>query len=89
MFIRWIYSSNHSHSFKRYILQPRKHVGRLRYWLLDNDFTVVGDDGSYLQAERVLVKGNTVVTLYVRYPSEQREKFDKESAEIMKSLQFN
>ena len=55
----------------------------------DNDFTVVGDDGSYLQAERVLVKGNTVVTLYVRYPSEQREKFDKESAEIMKSLQFN
>lgn len=34
----------HSHSFKRYILQPRKHVGRLRYWLLDNDFTVVHED---------------------------------------------
>ena len=35
---------HHSHSFKRYILQPRKHVGRLRYWLLDNDFTVVHED---------------------------------------------
>lgn len=34
----------HSHSFRRYILQPRKHVGRLRYWLLDNDFTVVHED---------------------------------------------
>ena len=34
----------HSHSFKRYILQPRKHVGRLRYWLLDNGFTVVHED---------------------------------------------
>ena len=29
---------------KRYILQPRKHVGRLRYWLLDNGFTVVHED---------------------------------------------
>lgn len=35
---------HHSHSFKRYILQPRKHVGRLRYWLLDNDFSVVHED---------------------------------------------
>ena len=34
----------HAHSFRRYILQPRKHVGRLRYWLLDNDFTVVRED---------------------------------------------
>ena len=34
----------HSHSFRRYILQPRKHVGRLRYWLLDHDFTVVHED---------------------------------------------
>ena len=34
----------HAHSFRRYILQPRKHVGRLRYWLLDNDFTVVHED---------------------------------------------
>ena len=35
---------HHSHSIRRYILQPRKHVGRLRYWLLDNDFTVVHED---------------------------------------------
>lgn len=35
---------HHSHSFRRYILQPRKHIGRLRYWLLDNDFTVVHED---------------------------------------------
>lgn len=34
----------HSHSFRHYILQPRKHVGRLRYWLLDNGFTVVHED---------------------------------------------
>lgn len=30
-----------AHSFKKFILQPRSHVGRLRYWLLDNDFSVV------------------------------------------------
>ena len=30
-----------AHTFKRYILQPRRHIGRLRYWLLDNDYTVV------------------------------------------------
>ena len=34
----------HSLSFRKYILQPRKHVGRLRYWLLDNGFTVVNED---------------------------------------------
>ena len=33
-----------SHSFKRIILQPRKHVGRLRYWLWNHDFHILRED---------------------------------------------
>ncbi len=29
-----------SHSFKKFILQPRRHVGILRYWLIDNNFKI-------------------------------------------------
>ncbi len=29
-----------SRSIKRYILQPRNHVGRLRHWLADNGFLI-------------------------------------------------
>ena len=32
-----------AHSFKRLILQPRNHVGRLRYWLLNNGFKIVNE----------------------------------------------
>ena len=33
-----------SHSFRRIILQPRRHVGRLRYWLWNNDFHIIRED---------------------------------------------
>ncbi len=33
-----------SHSFKKIILQPRKHVGRLRYWLWNHDFHILRED---------------------------------------------
>ena len=33
-----------SHSFSKIILQPRKHVGRLRNWLWNNDFHIVRED---------------------------------------------
>ncbi len=33
-----------SHSFRRIILQPRKHVGRLRYWLWNHDFHILRED---------------------------------------------
>lgn len=29
-----------SHSIKKFILQPRRHIGRLRYWLLDNNYRI-------------------------------------------------
>lgn len=32
-----------AHSFKRLILQPRNHVGKLRYWLLNNGFKIVNE----------------------------------------------
>lgn len=32
-----------AHSFRRFILQPRNHVGRLRYWLLNNGFKIVNE----------------------------------------------
>ena len=32
-----------AHSFRRLILQPRNHVGRLRYWLLNNGFKIVNE----------------------------------------------
>ena len=31
------------HSFRRLILQPRNHVGKLRYWLLNNGFKIVNE----------------------------------------------
>lgn len=33
-----------SHSFNKIIMQPRRHVGRLRYWLWNNDFHIVRED---------------------------------------------
>ena len=33
-------SGKKSRSIKRYILQPRNHVGRLRHWLADNGFLI-------------------------------------------------
>ena len=32
-----------AHSFRRMILQPRNHVGKLRYWLLNNGFKIVNE----------------------------------------------
>ena len=32
-----------AHSFRRLILQPRNHVGKLRYWLLNNGFKIVNE----------------------------------------------
>lgn len=41
-----------TYSFKKLILQPRSHVGRLRYWLLKNGFSVVNEklvrEGKYI-----------------------------------------
>lgn len=30
-------------SFSKYILQPRRHIGRLRFWLYDNGFSIVNE----------------------------------------------
>lgn len=32
-----------SHSFKKFIFQPRRHIGRLRYWLLENNFRITNE----------------------------------------------
>ncbi len=32
-----------SHSFKKFIIQPRRHIGRLRYWLLENNFRIINE----------------------------------------------
>ena len=30
-------------SFPKYILQPRRHIGRLRFWLYDNGFSITNE----------------------------------------------
>ncbi len=37
------YDTKKSHSFKKFILQPRNHVGELRFWLSENGFTIVNE----------------------------------------------
>ena len=32
-----------SWSFSKYILQPRRHIGRLRFWLYDNGFSITNE----------------------------------------------
>ena len=32
-----------SWSFSKYILQPRRHIGRLRFWLYDNGFSIINE----------------------------------------------
>ena len=32
-----------SWSFSKYILRPRRHIGRLRFWLYDNGFSIINE----------------------------------------------
>jgi len=35
------YEYYHAHSIKKYILQPRRHIGKLRYFLNDNGYSII------------------------------------------------
>lgn len=54
---------NKTYSFKKLILQPRTHIGRLRYWLVKNGFTVSG--------ERLVREGKRICEILTVIPAER------------------
>lgn len=55
-----------SWSFKKYILQPRSHIGQLRCWLLNNNFRIINEklvrEGKFICEIIVAVPGEIAVT---------------------------
>ena len=66
-----------SHSFKKFILQPRSQIGRLRYWLYNNGFEIIN--------EELVREGNRICEILTVISSkEMRPKsvFDIDSVEM-------
>lgn len=49
-------------SFSKYILQPRRHIGRLRFWLYDNGFSITN--------ERLVREGKFICEILTVVPKE-------------------
>lgn len=63
-----------AHSFRRLILQPRNHVGRLRYWLLNNGFKIVN--------EQLVREGKFICEILTVEPKEVAVSLNQEENDI-------
>ena len=63
-----------AHSFSRIILQPRNHIGKLRYWLLNNGFKIVN--------EQLVREGKFICEILTVEPKEVAVSLNQEENDI-------
>ncbi|MDY2959660.1 MAG: class I SAM-dependent methyltransferase [Hornefia sp.] len=67
------YDIKHSRSFRKFILQPRNNLGRLRLWLYDKGFKI--------EKEIIVKEGKFLPSIFVVTPSHEEENLKRTSNE--------